>query len=388
VPARRPSASGRWRPGGLSGGAYAGLAEVGYQPDWVAGISIGAINAAIIAGNPPERRVERLTRFWKSITREHGWLQDGGGDAQRRFLNAYSAAETVLLGVGGFFAPRAPNLLLGLPNLNPETSYYDTAPLRRTLEELVDFDLINEGPVRLSVGAVNVETGNFRYFDSKFEKIVPEHIMASGALPPGFPAVEVEDGAYWDGGLVSNTPLAVVLEDRPRVSTLCFQVDLFPAKGPRPRSMGETEARQKDIRYSSRTRLNTNEFRERHRMRHLLRQVIEMLPAELQKSPEIREILPLSCTSRMHIAHLIYRPEEHELESKDYEFSRSTMSRRWRDGYEATCGALNSPQWRKRPTADAGVAVYDLTNTADRDQSQGNRKTAKKTKTAAPATKS
>jgi len=218
----------------------------------------------------------------------------------------------------------------------------------------------SQGAPRLSVGAVDVEKGNFCYFDSKCKKITPEHIMASGALPPGFPAVEVDGAQYWDGGLVSNTPLNVVLEDKPRASTLAFQVDLFPARGPKPTKMGEVEARLKDIRYSSRTRFNTDAFSRMHLMRHKLRQLADKLPAEMQDDPEVQEIRAMGCRTRMHIAHLIYRPTGSDLASKDYEFSRSTMERRWQDGYETARLALGSAQWQNRKPARDGVAVYDL----------------------------
>ena len=350
--------------GSYQAGAYQALGEAGYRPDWVAGISIGAINAAIIAGNEPERRVEMLGRFWTTVTRDHGWVKAAEGDTTRRALNQFSAAETMLFGAAGFFTPRPPNPWLALPNVNPETSYYDTGPLKETLEELIDFDLINSGKVRLSVGAVQVESGNFCYFDSRHQEIVPEHIMASGALPPGFPAVEVGEAQYWDGGLVSNTPLGIVLEDKPRASTLAFQIDLFPAEGPRPATMGEVEARMKDIRYSSRTRFNTDAFRDMHRLRHKLTQLADRLPAELHKDPEVREIKAMGCKTRMHIAHLIYHPTGSDLASKDYEFSRSTMEGRWRDGYETTSRALAAPKWRNRKPARDGVATYDLSKIA------------------------
>lgn len=351
--------------GAYQAGVYQALDEAGYYPDWVAGISIGAINAAIIAGNPPERRVQRLQDFWTSITRDHGWARVSEVDPLRRYFNEFSANEALFLGVDGFFSPRLPNPWLTLPNVNPETSYYDTRPLRDTLDSLVDFDLINNGRVRLSVGAVNVESGNFCYFDNKDQTVGAEHVMASGALPPGFPAVAVEDGEYWDGGLVSNTPLSIVLEDKPRMSTLCFQVDLFPANGPIPTSMGEVEARLKDIRYSSRTRLNTDTFRRMHELRHHLRRLVDHLPEDLQGDPEIRKIKEMGCSTRMHIAHFIYHPKDYDLASKDYEFSRSTMESRWHDGYETARAALASKAWTKRKPARDGVAVYDLSQIAD-----------------------
>ena len=230
--------------------------------------------------------------------------------------------------------------------------------------ELIDFERINGGDVRLSVGAVNVENGNFCYFDSKHQEIRPEHIMASGALPPGFPSVEVEGAHYWDGGLVSNTPLNIVLNDKPRVSSLVFQVDLFPAEGALPDNMGEVEARLKDIRYSSRTRLNTDVFRRLHKLRHRLRHLADKLPPELHDDPDVKEIKALGCESNMHIAHLIYHPTGADLASKDYEFSRSTMEARWYDGYDTTHRALGADPWVKRKPARDGVATYDLSRMA------------------------
>lgn len=346
--------------GSYQAGAYQGLNELGYRPDWVAGISIGAINAAIIAGNSPEARVEKLSTFWNRITRDHIWRGVGTDGPGRRLLNQLSASEAIFFGVDGFFTPRAPNPWLALPNVNPDTSYYDTGPLRDTLMEVTDFDRINHGDVRLSVGAVDVETGNFHYFDNKHQTIRPEHIMASGALPPGFPPVEVDGSYYWDGGLVSNTPLSTVLNDRPRQNSLVFQIDLFPANGPLPDSMGEVEARLKDIRYSSRTRLNTDVFRRLHMLRNRLGRLVEKLPAEMLDDPDVKALQEMACTTHVHIAHLIYHPTASDLSSKDYEFSRSTMAARWQNGYETASAALAADSWRKRKPAYDGVAVYDL----------------------------
>ena len=353
--------------GSYQAGVYEALHEEGYLPDWVAGISIGAINSAIIAGNPPEDRIERLHQFWTGITRLHGWSSDDRDEPHRRFLNMYSAAEAVLFGVDGFFRPRIENLFLaGLPNINPNTSYYDTSELGRTLSELIDFDLINAGNIRLSVGAVDVASGNFRYFDSRRQEIRVEHIMASGALPPGFPPVEVDGHLYWDGGLLSNTPLTVVLEDQPRVSTLAFQVDLFPAQGKNPTSMAEVDIRMKDIRYSSRTRYNTDTFRRIHRVRHKLRRLITKIPPELQNDPEVLEMKELGCATKMHIAHLIYQAKSQDMASKDYEFSRSTMEGRWQDGYQATTAGIATEEWKSRKSEDDGMAIFDLTKLVER----------------------
>lgn len=243
--------------GSYQAGVYETLSTSEYLPDWVAGISIGAINAAIIAGNPPDKRVERLREFWEGITAPAAfwpaWLSAVPSEYSRRT----SSLNALMFGQPGFFAPRPPtHWLLG----GSVTSYYDTRALKETLDRLVDFERINSGETRLSVGAVNVHTGNLAYFDSAKMTIRPEHVMASGALPPGFPAVEIDGESYWDGGLVSNTPLQYVLQEVPRRSRLTFQVDLFHARGPLPTNLEGVSEREKDIRYSSRTRSMTDLF--------------------------------------------------------------------------------------------------------------------------------
>ncbi|MGH7155317.1 MAG: patatin-like phospholipase family protein, partial [Acetobacteraceae bacterium] len=261
--------------GAYQGGVYEALAEAGLHPDWVAGISIGAINSAIIAGNPPEQRVAKLRAFWETITETPGYAWSVGmmapfikGDTARRFVNQASAAAALWDGVASFFAPRHPPPWF-YPNGSLEaTSWYDTQALKTTLERFVDFDRINHGEMRASFGAVNVRTGNFAYFDTKTDVIRPEHVLASGALPPGFPAVEIEGEHFWDGGLVSNTPLQWVLLDGPRQDTLAFQVDLWSARGDFPRNLAEVETRRKEIGYSSRTRSQTDRFRRLQAIRH------------------------------------------------------------------------------------------------------------------------
>jgi len=257
--------------GAYQGGVYEALAEADIHPNWIAGISIGAINAAIIAGNPPNSRVDRLREFWTHVTSSAPWDWSANpfgdlarSDDTRNLLNQMSANFAVAGGATGFFSARAV-----MPWLQPSgslgaTSFYDTGDLKRTLERLVDFDRINAGMTRFSAGAVNVRTGNFVYFDTSTHKITPEHVMASGALPPGFPAVEIDGEHYWDGGLVSNTPLQWVIESNPRrKDTLAFQVDLWSAQGQPPRNMAEVATRQKEIQFSSRTRANTDQFSSR-----------------------------------------------------------------------------------------------------------------------------
>ena len=248
--------------GSYQAGVYQALHEAGLEPDWVAGISIGAINCALIAGNPPERRLERLRDFWETISTPPFGMPDPvgvevEGDLARIWVNQVRAVGVLLGGAPQFFTPRQLPPFLHPRGSAEALSYYDTAPLRATLERLVDFDLLEGGPTRLSVGAVNVRTGNFVYFDSTTHRIGAEHVIASGSLPPGFPATEIEGEHYWDGGLISNTPLQWVLDSRPRCDTLAFQVDLWSAKGELPRDLVESEVRQKEIRYSSRTRSGT-----------------------------------------------------------------------------------------------------------------------------------
>lgn len=355
--------------GAYQGGVYQALSEAHLDPDWVAGISIGAVNAALIAGNAPEARVGRLREFWERITRSDPF--DGEpllgmapfavrGDAARGLVNQLSAGAALVSGVSGFFAPRFPLAWLQPPGSPEATSHYDTAPLKSTLEELIDFDRINSGEVRFSVGAVNVSTGNFVYFDSTTHTIGPEHVMASGALPPGFPAVEIEGELYWDGGLVSNTPLQWVLESEPRRDTLAFQVDLWSARGTVPRSMTEVMTRQKEIQYSSRTRSNSDRFRYTQKLRNAVANLLEKLPEELRNSPEVAVLKPVAYTTVYNLVHLIYRAKQYEGDFKDYEFSRRSMEDHWLAGYHDTVRTLRHPEVLQRPDNLEGVLTFDL----------------------------
>src|SRR5213079_1374683 len=279
--------------GSYQAGAFHALCRAGFEPEWVAGISIGAINAAIIAGNEGEKRVDRLKEFWEMVSSPVPWNPVTAGDRARSLFNETSAALIAAFGVPGFFTPRIPPAPLWPPGSPQSQSYYDTAPLRRTLERLVDFDRINDLKTRLSVGAVGVTSGNFTYFDNvsfkkQGKKIGPEHIMASGALPPGFPSIEIDGEHFWDGGIASNTPLDYVLDAEVANDLLIFQVDLFSARGLLPRSLLEAAEREKDIRYSSRTRLNTDKNRQVHNTRKALRELIGKLPDNLRNDPSVQ----------------------------------------------------------------------------------------------------
>jgi len=355
--------------GAYQAGVYEALAEASLSPDWVAGISIGAVNAALIAGNPPSERVEKLREFWELITAAGPW--DGiaqlslapsvvRGEFTRGFLNQLSAGTALVAGAAGFFAPRVPGAWLQPPGSIEATSYYDTAPLKATLERLVDFERINAGETRFSIGAVNVTTGNFLYFDNTTHTITAEHVLASGALPPGFPAVEIEGEFYWDGGLVSNTPLQWVLESEPRRDTLAFQVDLWSARGTLPRTLPEVMTRQKEIQYSSRTRNNSDRFKYTQRLRNALASLLQKLPDEFRESPELAILKAHTEAKAYNLIQLIYRAKQYEGDSKDYEFSRLSMEDHWRAGYHDTVRTLRHPEVLERPNNLEAVMTFDL----------------------------
>jgi NTE family protein len=367
--------------GAYQAGVYEALAEADLHPDWVAGISIGAINAAIIAGNPPASRVEKLREFWELVScPQMRWLghsllvPDGDGtngnplevglflkgDLARSLLNQWSASSSVWLGVAGFFTPRALSPWLFPDGSIEATSYYDTRPLEQTLDRLVDFDRINDGPMRLSVGAVNVRTGDFVYFDKTTHRIGPRHIMASGALPPGFPAVEIDGQHYWDGGLVSNTPLGWMVDAGPPKDTLVFQVDLWSARGQFPRNMARVATRQKEIQYSSRTRAESNRFKELQRFKNQVAELLGKLPPELADTLEASQLRRLCERKVGNLIHLIYHSKEYEDDSKDYEFSRQSVEDRWRAGYHDTVRTLRHPEVLERPSTPDGVFIFDV----------------------------
>ena len=394
--------------GAYQAGVYEALAEANLHPDWTAGISIGAINAALIAGNPPESRVEKLREFWQQITtplpllnrapqtamtgeptsRPDAWqgtyaakmwefwervgstavssglhgleLQTVKGDAARGLFNKLSAGRVLMTGAAGFFTPRLP-----VPWLCPDgsleaTSYYDTGALRTTLERLIDFDRIDAAEMRLSMGAVNVRTGNLVYFDNTSHAIRPEHVMASGALPPGFPAVEIDGERYWDGGLVSNTPLEWVVKSEPQRDTLAFQVDLWSASGKFPRNLPEVTTRQKEIQYSSRTRVNSDRFKQMQMLRAAVASLLEKLPAELRSMPEVELLRPASEHKVYNLVELVYRAQQYEGDSKDYEFSLMSMEDHWRAGYYDTVRTLQHREVFERPSSADGVFILDL----------------------------
>ena len=333
----------------------------GYSPDWVAGTSIGAINAALIAGNAPEDRHDRLADFWSDVS-SAGAVIDAFAPAAflRQSFNTGSALAALCFGASGMFRPRAVPTWCFPATAPDRLSYYDTDPLRRSLERYVDFDRINAGDVRLSVGAVNVASGNVIYFDSRTHRIGPEHIMASGALPPGFPAVEIDGEFYWDGGLVSNTPLDHVLESEKQRDMMIFQVDLFSARGALPATMQDVEEREKDIRYSSRTRLNTDRAVERQRTIATVKRLLDKLPPELAEDADVARLRKAAVQHSVTIVQLIHRGLPHGRNTKDYEFSRPTMREHWAAGVADAVATLAQKDTFQKAARHCGVRTFDV----------------------------
>ena len=352
--------------GSYQAGAFQALCHSGFEPEWVAGISIGAINAAIIAGNAPEKRVERLKEFWDLVSSPVSWNPITSGERARSLFNETSAALIATFGVPGFFTPRIPPAPLW-PQGSPQSlSYYDTAPLKKTLENLVDFDRINDLKTRLSVGAVGVTSGNFKYFDNvEFKKlgkkIGPEHIMASGALPPGFPSIVIDNEHYWDGGIASNTPLDFVLDEETKRDLLIFQVDLFSARGDLPATLLEAAEREKDIRFSSRTRMNTDKNKQVHNTRKALRELIAKLPDDLKDDPSVELLREAFKDNAVTVVHLIYRSKNYESSSKDYDFSHVGVVEHWNAGARDVHLSMRHKEWLERPQPGETMVTYDLT---------------------------
>jgi NTE family protein len=341
-------------------GVYEGLAEVGVTPSWFVGISIGAVNSAILAGNPPERRVERLRTFWDRASSFSTFEPPAFLELMRPMLGRLNFATVAAWGIPGFFKPRSVIPDLATSGSPEALSYYDTEPLKSTLWELVDFDLINRRAVRLSVGAVDVRTGESVYFDNFKMHIRPEHVLASGALPPGFPAIHIDGEYYYDGGLVSNSPLTYVWDVKPLTSALILQVNLFNAHGRLPRNLDEAMERVKDIQFSSKQRLNTQRVRELLEMRLALKRLLAKLPPNLQADPDAQNLLPLCDDRDWTIAHINNRRPVQGGQYKDAEFSRSAVLERWTSGLDDIRFSADNLEWTHPIEYGGGVRVYYL----------------------------
>ncbi len=346
--------------GAYQAGVYQALHEADIEPDWVSGVSIGAINSALIAGNRREHRIERLQSFWDRITDRKVWWYTPEGDVFRHARNVTSSLLTTMLGQPGFFEPRRVSAWLAPAGATDATSFYDTNPLRETLLDLIDFDLINSRVVHFSVGAVNALSGNFVYFDNMVETITPEHVMASGALPPAFPTVKIGTEHYWDGGIVSNTPLQHLLAQDDTLNSLIFQVDLFSSRGPMPRTMQDVMGRHKDIMYSSRTRLMTDLFQTLQGWKKQTHSALSQIPED-RLSAEDRALRDqLALIPEHTILQLIYQQKTYESHAKDHEFSRTSMKEHWHSGYEDTKQTLTRKDWLTIPPDGAGIVTHDV----------------------------
>ncbi|TVV72560.1 DUF3734 domain-containing protein [Sphingomonas solaris] len=345
--------------GSYQAGVYEALAASAIEIDWVAGISIGAVNAAIIAGNPPERRGERLRAVWDGVTNSLPSVPIWPGDRMREAVHMWSAAWVMAAGVPGFFSPRLIPPMLAPAGSMEALSFYDSTPLVATLDALIDWDLLNDGPMRLSVGAVELESGNFHYFDTRNERIDARHIMASGALPPGLPPVEIDGKLWWDGGLVSNTPLSHVLDTQP-CDLLVFQVDLFAAANTRPRTMMDVLARAKEIQFSSRTRQVSDQLLKLRREREAIRTLLDKLPADLRDDPDVATLAAASREHSVNLVQLVYRANAWEGGSRDYEFSARTMEEHWAAGGAAVAQTIDRSNLLARNIMDGKTAAFDL----------------------------
>jgi NTE family protein len=345
--------------GAYQAGVYEALDDAAIQIDWVAGISIGAANAAIIAGNPPERRVGRLREFWHGLTSGLPTFPLWPGTAMREAVHVLSAGWVASAGVPGFFAPRAVPPTLA-PAGSPEAlSFYDSTPLAATLDALVDWDLLNDGPMRLSVGAVELESGNFHYFDNRRERIDARHIMASGALPPGLPPIEIDGKLWWDGGLVSNTPLSHVLDTQP-CDLLVFQVDLFAAANTRPRTIMDVMSRAKEIQFSSRTRQVSDQLLKLRKEREAIRTLLDKLPEGMRDDPDVVVLAEAAREHSVNLVQLIYRANAWEGGSRDYEFSARTMGEHWTAGQAAVARTITHSGLLASNILDGKTAAFDL----------------------------
>ncbi len=346
--------------GAYQAGVYQALQEAGLEPDWISGVSIGAVNAAIIAGNKPGERLEALSEFWRRITDRTLWASAPDGDIFRQARNAYSAFATTLLGQPGFFEPNKVNPWLLPAGAKNATSYYDTTPLHQTLKEVIDFDLINQKPVRFSVGAVNVVSGNFVFFDNNKDMIGPEHVMASGALPPGFPMVKIGTDFYWDGGVVSNTPLQHLLAQDDNLNSLVFQVDLFSARGMLPRTIQDVMGREKDITYSSRTRQVTDMFARLQRWKQRTYDALVKVPDGDLDDEERAMRDKLADLPQATILQMIYQRKSYESNARDYEFSADSMHEHWQNGLDDTRRTLTRKDWLSIPPRGVGIVTHDV----------------------------
>lgn len=348
--------------GAYQAGVYQAMHEHGLTPDWVVGTSIGAINAVLIAGNDRRTRLERLRTFWDEIAHRDLLDMRQVHDEARRFNIMLTTCDSVTKGVHGFYAPRWLSPFFGGWAVPAESaSFYDTRALEDTLTRLVDLRCLNEtSGIRMTVSAIRVTCGRLENFDTARQTVGIKHVMASGALPPGFPPVRIDGELYWDGGLYSNTPLETVLIDEPRVDTICFMVDLWSAEGPEPQSLEQVHTRQKEVMYASRSRRHIDAYLRGHKLRRMVRMLREKVPDELLDEDERREIDKVGADTTMHIVRLAYAGRDWQMASKDINFSRGSIEWRWEQGYKDALRAIEHSAWLGDAPEGAGVLVHEL----------------------------
>jgi NTE family protein len=343
--------------GAYQAGVYQALVEGGINPDWVIGTSIGAINAALIAGNKPEDRLARLREFWEQVGKRSSldwvWVPPFAG-------SGLANMNTVMRGIPGFFEPN-PMALFGVNYAAgvEHASYYSTDPLKKTLARLVDFDFLNERHVRLTVGAVNVNTSELKYFDTRDIDLTSAHVMASGALPPAFPAVCIDGEPYWDGGIYSNTPIEVVLDERPRRDALIFAVNMWQPSGPEPQTIWQVMGRQKDLQFASRGKSHVARQEQLHRLRHVVRELARHVPEAERDNPMVKELTSYGCSTIMHLVRLLSPRLDGEDHTKDIDFTRSGIRSRWQAGYAHAERVLSEKPWLGDVDMLQGVVVHE-----------------------------
>lgn len=342
--------------GAYQAGVYQALHEAGIEPDWVIGTSIGAINGALIAGNPPMQRLERLQAFWDQVAPPAAGMEPLSWFGMEAALNSLN---TVTRGIPGFFEPN-PAAWLGAQSIVgvDAASYYSTAPLRKTLASLVDFDYLNDGFTRLTVGAVNVRSGTMRYFDSRDERIETDHVMASGALPPAFPAIRIDGVPYWDGGIYSNTPIEAVLDDSPRRNSLIFAVNVWQPEGSEPESIWQVIARQKDVQYASRAASHIARQKQIHHLRHVIRELYRNMPPSKQSASNVKALASWGCGTLMHVVRLLAPRLDNDDHMKDIDFTPAGVRARWQSGHADTMTMIQRAPWAAAVDPMEGVVEH------------------------------
>jgi NTE family protein len=337
-------------------GVYEALDEAGIAPDWVIGTSIGAINASLIAGSKPGERLAKMCEFWSRVQNDR--FVPGGLPSWME--SAVRNLQAITGGVPNFFSPNPLAFLSPHQPLGPEAAgYYSVSRLRQTLGELVDLDQLNSGTTRITVGASNVRTAEMRYFDSRDMPLGLDHILASGALPPAFPPVPIDGELYWDGGILSNTPVEVVFDDNPRRNSMVFAVHIWNPHGPAPETIWEVMNRQKDVQYSSRAVSHIQRQRQIHKLRHIIAELSKMLPVGVRRNNEVAEMAAYGCLTRMHVVRLLAPALDYEDHSKDIDFSAAGIRRRREAGYRDTMRTLEKAPWRNPVDDIEGFVLHE-----------------------------